>query len=100
LIKHVRKLRRLSISQLCDKRIAAEKLGSRYIFSAKINPAEICETKIDYEYVRKSLRETLDAARGCCIELILKNSPVLHGDKLWITQWSTIASQLAQEHGS
>ena len=97
LIKHLRKLRRVSVSPWCDRKIAAEKLGDRYIYSWKPNPADICGTDVNYEFFEQQIRETLDIAKGCCVEIVMKDTHTFNGDARRITRWSEIGSRLAKE---
>jgi len=98
IIKHIRKLRRVSVSPWCDCKIAAEKLGDRYIYSWKPNPADICGPSVNYEFFEHQIRATLDMAKGCCVEVIMKDTHTFNGDMQRITKWSQIASRLAKEN--
>ncbi len=95
--EHLPRLRRVSVSPWCDRSVAAEKLGSRYIFSWKPNPAAICGPAVDYGAVERGIRETLEIARGCCLEMIMKDTHTFQGDPERISRWTEIASRLAAE---
>jgi hypothetical protein len=97
LLKHIRKLRRVSVSPWCDRKTAAEKLGDKYIYSWKPNPADICGPSVDYDFFERQIRETLEIAKGCCVEIIMKDTHTYNGDAQRITKWSQIASRLAKE---
>lgn len=99
LFEHVPRLRRLSISAWCDRALAAEKLGNSYIYSWKPNPAMICAPGVDWEAVEKVTRETICAARGCVLEMIMKDTHTFCGDPTRIQRWTEIASRLAAEVG-
>ena len=96
-IRHIPRLRRVSVSPWSDRALAARKLANRYIFSWKPNPAMICRPTVDYEHVEKVTRETLQIARGCCVEMIMKDTHTVHGDSSRFTHWTDIASRLARE---
>jgi len=96
-MRHIPRLRRVSVSPWSDRRIAAEKLGDRYVYSWKPNPAAICGPTADYEGAERAIRETLDAAAGCCLEIIMKDTHTFHGDPERIERWSRMASRLAAE---
>ncbi|MFH1614527.1 MAG: ETEC_3214 domain-containing protein [Planctomycetota bacterium] len=97
LIRHLPRLRRVSVSPWCDRKIAAEKLTSRYIYSWKPNPAGLCGPTVDYKALEDDIRSTLDIAQGCCIEIVMKDTHTFNGDPARIERWSRIASSLADE---
>jgi hypothetical protein len=96
-IEHIPKLRRVSVSPWCERAVAAEKLGSRYVYSWKPNPATICGPAVHYEALEKDIRRTIEAARGCCLEIVMKDTHTFQGDPQRIARWSAIASRLALE---
>ena len=73
-VKKVPRLRRISISPWCDRAIAAEALQDQYVYSWKPTPADIAAVTFDPEHVRAYIRETLDIARGCIVEIVLKDT--------------------------
>ncbi len=97
LIEKVPNIRRFSVSPWADREIAAEKLGDKYIYSYKPNPATICGEKPDFEKARKGLRETMEIARGCRLEIVMKDTMTFHNDPSRIKEWSRMASQLARD---
>jgi len=97
IIKHLPRLRRVSVSPWCNREIAAEKLADRYIYSWKPNPSDICGPNVDYSFMENQIKETLQIAKGCCIEIIMKDTHTFNGDAQRITTWSQIASRIAKE---
>ena len=97
IIKHIPGLRRVSVSPWCDRRLAADKLGDRYVYSWKPNPAMICGAGPDYDAVEKSIRETIEIADGCCLEILMKDTHTFQGEPERIVRWTDIASRLAAE---
>jgi hypothetical protein len=95
--KHIPKLRRVSVAPWCNRALAAEKLADRYIYSWKPNPSMICSPTVDYDAVERVTRETIETARGCCLEMVMKDTHTVHGDAERFTRWSEIASRLAAE---
>ena len=90
-------LRRLSISPWCNRELAAEKLGRRYVFSWKPNPALICAPAVDWDEVRRVTRETVRIAGRCCLEMIMKDTHTFAGDPTRIGRWVRIALEAAQD---
>lgn len=97
IIEHIPRLRRVSVSPWCDRKLAAEKLGDRYIYSWKPNPAIICGGAPDYDAVQRNIRETIRIADGCCLEIVMKDTHTFQGEPERISRWTEIASRLATE---
>jgi hypothetical protein len=72
-------------------------VGKRYIYSWKPNPAALCGPGVDYGALERSIRETIGIARGCCLEIIMKDTHTFQGQAERISRWSEIASRLAAE---
>jgi hypothetical protein len=96
LIRHMPNLRRVSISPWCNRQVAAEKLGDRYVFSWKPNPAYVCSPGADWAAAERDIRETLRIAQGCCVEMILKDTHTFCNDRSRVGQWVKMAMRLAE----
>jgi hypothetical protein len=98
LIDNIPNLRRLSVtSPYASKRIAAEALTDKYIYSWKPNPTPLATASVDWEWIERDTRETLDIARGGCLEIILKSTETFNHDPARVTQWAELARRLACE---
>jgi hypothetical protein len=100
LIKHIPRLRSVSISPWCDRRVAAEKLGNRYVYVYKPNPSRICSPQADFESAEQEVRETLEIARGCCVSIIMKDTHTLMNQPQRLTRWTDMASRLVADAAS
>lgn len=97
LMAAIPKLRRVSVSPWCDRAVAAEKIGKRYVFSWKPNPALVCGPTVDWDNVEAVTRETLRLARGCPVEMILKDTHTFSGDSTRVGRWVRQAMRAAEE---
>ncbi len=88
--RNVPRLRRVSVSPWCDVQAAAEALQARYIFSWKPNPAMLVG-RFDEDRLRACIRRTLDVARGCCLEIVLKDTITLDNDPRRVESFIRIA---------
>lgn len=95
LMRHVPRLRRISISPWADKRISAEKLGPNYVYSWKPNPAPIAAVQFNPDVVRRDIRETIEItkANGCVLEIILKDTHTCNNEPWRFDEWSRIAME-------
>lgn len=69
---HLKNIRRLSVSPWSNVREAAERIGTKAIYSWKPNPAEIC-TGFDEESMLHKLKHVAACTRDCFVEIILKD---------------------------
>jgi hypothetical protein len=99
-VKTIPRLRRVSSSPWADKRKMAEQLGTDYILSVKPSPTPLAGSSIEEETVRKELRETLEATKGCCVELIMKDNHTLGGNPDNASRWVEIAREEIGRIGS
>jgi len=89
---NVPRLRRVSVSPWCDTERAARALQDEYIYSWKPNPAHVC-TWYDPAQARKDIRQTLGTARGCVLEMVLKDTFTIQGDPGRLETWTRIARE-------
>ncbi|MCX6089800.1 MAG: hypothetical protein NTX88_05435 [Candidatus Atribacteria bacterium] len=95
-IKNAPRLRRVSVSAWADVKDMAEKLGKNYVYSRKPNPADLAVPYIDEEYIRKGLRETIEATRNCHIEVIMKDNHTIGHNPQNVMRWCRIAREEAE----
>jgi len=86
-------VRKISVSPWADEEIAARKIGPRWVYSRKPNPALLAGPSFSEEAVRDHLQRSVEIARryGCPIELILKDISTVayQPQRLW--RWAEIA---------
>jgi hypothetical protein len=92
MLSRVPRLRRVSVSPWSDVRIAAERLGDRCIFSWKPNPAMLVG-EFSMDLVRQNIRETLQTAKGCRVEMILKDTITVNYEPERLDTWARIARE-------
>ncbi len=93
------RLRTVSVSPWCDRPLAAQKLGGRYVYAWKPNPALICGAgQVDWAEVERLARETAAIARehACPLAMVMKDTHTFQGDGTRITRWCELAQRAAQ----
>ncbi|MGI9860576.1 hypothetical protein SDD30_04195 [Moorella naiadis] len=98
IVKKIPHLRRVSVSPKADAKDMAEKLGDRYVFSFKPEPAYLATPMLDEEFIRKYLRSVFQAAKNCnCrVEVILKDTTTIGGNPENVIKWCKIAREEAE----
>jgi hypothetical protein len=97
LIQQIPRLRSVAVSPWCSRKIAAEKLGDRYVYVWKPNPSLICSPQPNFTAAEQDIRDTLSIARGCNVVVVMKDTSTFHHEPWRITRWTDIASQLVRE---
>jgi hypothetical protein len=68
-------------------------LEDRYIFSMKVNPAEISRSHPDYEKIKRDLIHNLEITKGCRVEIIMKDNHTLGGGPENAVEWCRMAKE-------
>ena len=91
-LKHVPRLRRVSVAPKADQKIIAEKLAGRYVFVRKADPVPVC---VDFNEagIRSDLHRTLALAKGQPLEIILKDTHTVQDDPRRLSRWVEIARE-------
>lgn len=92
-IKAIPNLLSVSVSPWCDQEFMARELGNRYVFCRKPNPALISRENFNEDEIRADLRHTLDVARGCTLELVMKDVHTLANCPQRLARWVEMARE-------
>ena len=92
-LQQIPNLRRVSVSPWSDRKKMAEYLGRDYIYAHKPNPAFMAFDTFPEDEVRANIRETLDIARDCHLEFILKDVTTVRNEPQRINRWIQIAKE-------
>ena len=92
-------LRRISITPWADPDVAADQMGSDYVFSCKPNPAFVAGASFDPEPVREEVRRVMNACRrnNTPCEFVLKDISSVAGDVSRLTQWVQTVNEVIDE---
>ncbi|MBN1909108.1 MAG: hypothetical protein JW818_05160 [Pirellulales bacterium] len=100
ILRRIPNLRKVSVTPWCDSRRAIDGLGGDFVLSRKPNPAVLAEATWHPERARADLRDFLQQAPGCHVELIMKDISTVayQPQRLW--EWAQIAMEVAEEFAS
>ena len=99
ILERIANLKRVSISPWCDQALMGEALRGRYVFSRKPNPALISTSSFDEDAIRADIRTTLEAAKGCALEIIMKDVHTLHREPNRLGRWVELARDVCAKVG-
>jgi hypothetical protein len=92
-LKRLPNLRAVSVSPWADEAVMAEACGRDVLYCRKPNPAMISTPHVDEDAIRADVRKTLETARGCNVEIVMKDIHTLAGDKLRPARWVQLARE-------
>lgn len=98
MLASVPNLRKISMSPWVNLERAAAAMGTRYVFSAKPNPAVFAEDAWNPAKARANLREILDKTRGCVVEIIMKDISTVRYQPQRLWEWATMAAEMTEEY--
>jgi len=96
ILRQVKNLRRISMSYWIDVEKAVAAVGADYVFSYKPTPAVFAWDSWDPISTRAALRTVLEKARGCRVELIMKDVSTVRNDPHRLWEWEKIAMEEAE----
>jgi hypothetical protein len=99
LLRRIPNLRKVLSGPLADLRTVVEAVGIDYIISWRPNPAIMVSCGFDPAGVRRGIREALAMARGCHVEIILKELLTVQHDMGRLVEWARIAREEAERAG-
>ncbi len=85
--KAIPNLRAVSVSGWSNLYTMAEMLGKKYVYSRKPTPAYISGSYPDWDLCKKDVRDTLDAAKNCNLELCFRDIYTIDGDRSRLSRW-------------
>lgn len=95
--KHLPNLRCISMSPWVDVEAGAAAVGKDLVFAYKPNPAMMAGDTWDTSRVRTDLRSVLEKTRGCNVAVLMKDLHTCNGHSDRMSQWTSMAVELAEE---
>ncbi len=97
MLRRIPNLRRIAVTPVADVARCAERIGEDYVFSWRPNPALMVSCGFDEERVRRIIREGLQAARGCHVDITLKDIETVQGDPTRLRRWVEVVREVIEE---
>ncbi len=98
ILKSIPNLRKISISPWIDVERAVRNVGDRYVFSYKPSPAIFAEDAWNLARARAELRQFLEKARGCVVEIIMKDISTVRYQPRRLWEWAAMAEEEAANY--
>jgi len=99
ILRKVPNLRKISVSPWVNPERALSEIGTDYVVSRKPTPAWLAEDTWRPEAARADLVQFLDKARGCHVEVIMKDVSTVRyrPQRLW--EWEKMAMEVVHDYG-
>ncbi len=97
ILRRIPNLRKISASAWCRVPRLVDKVGADLVLSRKPNPAVFAGDAWDPEQARRDLTDFLERARGCHVELIMKDISTVRRDPRRLWEWAALAVQVAED---
>jgi hypothetical protein len=98
ILRRIPNLRKVSTSPWVNIERAVEEIGRDYVMSRKPNPAVLATDVFNPDVARADLTVFLDCARGCQVEIILKDISTVRYDPQRLWAWEKIAMDVVQRY--
>lgn len=96
IVKQAPRLRRVSVSPWCNIAEIADLTKDKYILSIKPHPAKLAVKEFDEASIRGEIREKLSQAKGCRVEIIMKDNNTIANNPQHVIDWVRIAKEEAE----
>ena len=97
MLRQVPNLRIIAVTPRADVRRCAEQIGRDYVLSWRPNPADMVCCQFDESLIRQTIREGLEACRGCRVHIHLKDIETVQGDPDRLARWVRIVREVAED---
>jgi len=97
-VKRIPNLRKISMSPWADVAKARENGADDYVLSIKPNPEILARDRWSLDLAREQLSDMLDQARGCAVEVVMKDISTVRGQPQRLWEWVEMARALTEEY--
>lgn len=96
MLRQIPNLRRIAVAPAANVARCAEQIGRDYVISYRPSPSDMVGYGWDPGRVRRILRQDLEACRGCCVDITLKDVETVQGDPERVRNWVRIAREVIE----
>ena len=96
MLRQIPNLRRIAVAPAANVARCAEQIGRDYVISYRPSPSDMVGYGWDPDRVRRILRQDLEACRGCCVDVTLKDVETVQGDPERVRNWVRIAREVTE----
>ena len=94
MLRSLPNLRRIAVAPVADVQSCAEQIGADYVMSYRPNPAEMVCCGFDENRIRRIVGRDLEACRGQCVDITLKDVNTVERQPERLAQWVRIVREV------
>ena len=98
MLRKIPNLRRIAVTPWADVRKCAEQIGSDYVFSWRPSPAEMICSGFEPDYIRKVVRNAMEASKGCHVDITLKDVQTVQHHPENLKEWVKIVRDITDNY--
>lgn len=98
ILKQVPNLRRISVSPWADVGKCAEQIQRDYVLSWRPNPSSTICNDFDPAFIRKTVKEAMEASKGCNVDITLKDVQTLKGEPSRFKEWIKVVRDVSDNY--
>lgn len=98
MLRQVPNLRRIAVTPAADVARCAEQIGTDYVLSWRPNPSQMICCGFDRGLIRKVIRDGMEAAKGCHVDITLKDVQTVQGRPENLREWVRIVRSITDEY--
>ena len=98
MLRRIPNLRRIAVAPAADVRKCAEQIGRDYVISYRPNPALMVSVGFDPDRVRRLVTAAMDACRGLCGDITLKDVETVQGRPDRLHEGTRIVRGIAEDY--
>jgi hypothetical protein len=98
MLRTLKNLRSIAVTPRADVRKSAEQIGADYVISWRPNPTDMVCCTWDEDLIRTTIRNGLEACKGCRVHIHLKDIETVQGDPTRLARWVKIVRRIADEY--
>ena len=100
-IKYLKKLpnlRRIAVTPWADVSKCAEQIQQDYVFSWRPNPSDMICCGFDPDHIRKVVKDVMEAAKGCHVDITLKDTQTYQNQPDRGIKWLKIVREITDNY--
>ncbi len=98
MLRQIPRLRRIAVTPRADVWKCAEQIAGDYVISWRPNPADMVCVGWDPDRVRRIIRDGMEACKGQCVDVILKDIDTVQNDPQRLVEWVKIVRGIVDEY--
>ncbi len=98
MLRQLPNLRRIAVVPRADVARSAELIRDEYVFSWRPNPADVMCCGFDEDRIRRIVRDAMEAAKGCHIDITLKDVQTVENEPERLKRWVEIVRDVTEDY--